>query len=208
VGGPIRQLYSFLAPTKSRSVLEVGCGPHTNVRFIIPILKPAVVYLEDPLIDAYLFPPRKSRFASRDPRKWRTATRTALQELVESRSFRVELSSAPLESLPYRTSLVDAIVCINVLDHVRDADQCMREVLRVLRPGGVLVLGQDLSNDEDLARCPESWADVGHPIKLDEATLSPYLDRFQPLFSGLLSREAGRNPNAHYATLLFAGTKV
>jgi hypothetical protein len=102
---------------------------------------------------------------------------------------------------------LDGVICINVLDHPRDADLCLGEIWRVLKPGGYILLGQDLSNEEDFARYPESWSDVGHPIKLDEGALSPHLAGYEPVLNRRLPREAGRKPEAHHATLLFIGRK-
>src|SRR5215211_3785219 len=36
------------------NVLEVGCGPHTNVRLILPHIQYKNLWLEDPLIKSYL----------------------------------------------------------------------------------------------------------------------------------------------------------
>ncbi|MEO0747355.1 MAG: bifunctional 2-polyprenyl-6-hydroxyphenol methylase/3-demethylubiquinol 3-O-methyltransferase UbiG [Pseudomonadota bacterium] len=40
------------------------------------------------------------------------------------------------EDLPYEDASFDAIVCVDVLEHVADLDQVLREVERVLVPGG------------------------------------------------------------------------
>lgn len=41
------------------------------------------------------------------------------------------------ESLPYRDGSFDVVFCFDVLEHVRDLPQVIREVARVLKPGGV-----------------------------------------------------------------------
>lgn len=46
----------------------------------------------------------------------------------------------PGQPLPLQDASVDAVLCTQVLEHVRDFDQLWREVLRVLRPGGRLIL--------------------------------------------------------------------
>jgi len=41
------------------------------------------------------------------------------------------------ESLPYRDQSFDVVFCFDVLEHVRDLPQVIREIARVLKPGGV-----------------------------------------------------------------------
>jgi hypothetical protein len=79
----------------------------------------------------------------------------------------------------------------------------MRRILK----NGVLVLAQDLSNEEDRGSCPESWSDIGHPIKIDARFLDSYLSDVAPLYRRILPREEGRNPRCHYGTYLFVGQK-
>lgn len=43
------------------------------------------------------------------------------------------------EALPYEASAFDAVVCVDVLEHVSDLGQVIREVARVLRPGGMFL---------------------------------------------------------------------
>jgi SAM-dependent methyltransferase len=38
--------------------------------------------------------------------------------------------------LPFRDGSFDVVVCLEVLEHVREPDQALRELARVLRPGG------------------------------------------------------------------------
>ena len=45
---------------------------------------------------------------------------------------------AELERLPFADNSVDGIVCSYVLEHVSDAQICIGEMLRVLKPGGLL----------------------------------------------------------------------
>jgi SAM-dependent methyltransferase len=42
--------------------------------------------------------------------------------------------------LPYRDGVVDAVACLDVLEHVLDPRHLLRELARVLRPRGTLVL--------------------------------------------------------------------
>jgi SAM-dependent methyltransferase len=192
--------YATLKGKKLPRILEVGCGPHTNARIILPLIQTQEVYLEDPLLETYLEFEAPVGLAGRV--KKRPAQRAFLWDILKDKRYRAHFSASPLEDLPFRDGLVDLVICINVLDHVYDYTSCMREMTRVLRRGGYLVLGQDLSNEEDFQQAPDSWKDVGHPIKLDEAALDAELGAFRSEFRRILPRQSGRNPRAHYGTYL------
>lgn len=53
---------------------------------------------------------------------------------------RVDLRQYDGHELPYPDSTFDLIISLHVVEHVQDADVYMRELFRVLRPGGVLFL--------------------------------------------------------------------
>ena len=44
------------------------------------------------------------------------------------------------EHLPFRDGVADTVLCTEVLEHCPDPEAVLREIARVLRPGGVLVL--------------------------------------------------------------------
>ncbi len=203
--------YKVLQGKKFPKVLEVGCGPHTNLRLILPHITAKEIYLEDPLIQSYLdfMPgvPPSSRLSRVLRRSAPIVQPIFLQSLFKDKSYRIHISSAPLEELPYQQGLVDLTVCVNVLDHVFDLGRCMAQMDRVLKKGGILVLGQDLSNQEDYKKAPDSWKDIGHPIKVNEDDLEKYLKNYKPLYKKVLPRKAGRNPSAHYGTYLLIARK-
>lgn len=58
-------------------------------------------------------------------------------------SARAAHTAGELEHLPYRDAALDRVLLMNVLDHVRDAGSGLREMARVLRGGGTLVLSVD-----------------------------------------------------------------
>lgn len=43
------------------------------------------------------------------------------------------------EDLPYADAAFDAVVCVDVLEHVSDLDRVLAEVARVLKPGGLFL---------------------------------------------------------------------
>lgn len=54
------------------------------------------------------------------------------------------------ETLPYENSSFDAVVCVDILEHVADLNKVLSEVNRTLRPGGLFLF--DTINRNPLAR--------------------------------------------------------
>ena len=178
--------YAFLPPSVE-NMIEVGCGPYTNARLVRKVCVPRHLFLSDPLIRTYV------RFKM-----------TMVHEMYTN--LACYLDDHPLENLPFKDSYFDVAIMINVLDHVQDADLCMQTLVRLLKPGGYVVIGQDLTNEEDFENHPAAMR-TGHPITLDAEWFSPYLNQFRRLRYKVLPREEGRDSQLHHATLLFAGVK-
>ena len=180
--------YRFL-PAAVENAIEAGCGPYTNVCLMLKRCHIRHLVLSDPLIRTYV------RFKL-----------TFVAEMY--RQAACVLDDHALEALPFAPGYFDLAVMINVLDHVEDARCCMENLVRIVRPGGLLVLGQDLTNEQDLAADSQGPGDTGHPIQLNHEWFEPFLQGFQPLLKKVLSRAEGRNPDHHYGTLIFAGRKA
>jgi SAM-dependent methyltransferase len=56
------------------------------------------------------------------------------------------LSEASLFEIPSADDEFDALVCLSVLEHITDLDAAFQEFARVLRPGGVAVIGFPVRN--------------------------------------------------------------
>jgi len=176
--------YGFLPPVVD-NYIEVGCGPYTNTRLILRGRSARHVVCSDPHALQYaLF-----------KHGWLAQ---------QYRAAAILLDDHPLEECPFAAGAFDVVVVINVLEHVRDADACLRTVTRLVKPGGHLILGEDLSNDEDVRNIPY---DTGHPIRLRLDDVEPYLEGYVPLIHKVLPRESGRSPQCNYATLIFAGRR-
>jgi SAM-dependent methyltransferase len=64
-------------------------------------------------------------------------------ETARSRLPRADLRQANIESLPFADGEFDLVLSSQVIEHVLDARGAIRELRRVLRPGGRLVISTD-----------------------------------------------------------------
>ncbi len=73
----------------------------------------------------------------------------------------IEPSLGYAESLPYADGSFSVIVCLDVLEHVRDLPATIKEIARVLAPGGVFVF--DTINRTLMARAVLIWYGENFP---------------------------------------------
>ena len=82
-------------------------------------------------------------------------SRAALSRLVQHGGF---ADFATAAALPFPDAIFDLVMAMDIIEHVDDDEPVFRELARVLRPGGMLVLSSPLH--------PESWTSfddvVGH----------------------------------------------
>ena len=127
------------------------------------------------------------------------------------------------EDLPYDDASFDAVVCVDVLEHVRDLGLVMAEVTRVLEPGGMFLF--DTINRNPLARLatvtvaedilgllPKGTHDPAMFIKPDELRAEMETAGLEPEpFTGLGPRGVNRRGDITFGRLpltaiLYMGT--
>jgi SAM-dependent methyltransferase len=102
---------------RDQAVLDVGCGP-VGIIFFLEAKKNVGL---DPLAGEYA--------------QWNGYW-----------GKRIDLVRAGGESMPLESESFDSVFCINVLDHTFNPMGVLRELHRVLKPGGRLVLHVDLDS--------------------------------------------------------------
>ena len=80
----------------------------------------------------------------------RDMTLVELQAELVRQGLRIDYEIGVGEALPYDDATFDAVICVDVLEHVRDLEQVLVEVARVLRPGGLFLF--DTINRNPVAR--------------------------------------------------------
>lgn len=68
---------------------------------------------------------------------------------------RVSYRMAPASALPFRDETFDAVTSRLVLNHVRRPERILKEVVRVLKPGGYLILAELLGVDNSVKRATQ-----------------------------------------------------
>jgi ubiquinone/menaquinone biosynthesis C-methylase UbiE len=132
---------------KEKRLLDVGCGISSVLRVIKARERVAV----DPLLKYYrqLVP------------EWDT----------------IACETAPVERLPFPDASFDAVFCSNALDHVSCPEHGIREMTRVLRPGGHLVLTVEI-----FPKTASGEREDEHPFSFDEATVRSLLSDYEIVF--------------------------
>jgi 2-polyprenyl-3-methyl-5-hydroxy-6-metoxy-1,4-benzoquinol methylase len=116
-----------------KRILDAACGNGRYSRFLLRHADP------DAVLTSFDLSPRMLRRAR-----------------ARLRSERVSHAVADLTRLPYADASFDAVVCGWVLEHLPDPRPGLRELARVLHPGGKLLL---LSTEDTLtgAMCSRLW---------------------------------------------------
>ncbi len=123
-----------------RSVVEIGAGPYPSIA--VARWKRAIAI--DPLADGYV-------------------TERLLP--VRCHCDEVTYLASPGESVPLPSGFADLVVIENCLDHVDQPRDVVKEIWRLLKPGGLLWILVDLMN----------YSDHMHPNPFSEITLRALL---------------------------------
>lgn len=101
----------------------------------------------------------------------------SLNYLKYSKEQDIKVSMSLAEDLPYDNDVFDTIVCTDVLEHVLDINMALKEMLRTLKKGGILIIR--VPYKEDLAKylLPECKYDYVHLRNFDESNLYSLLNK-------------------------------
>ncbi len=111
----------------------------------------------------------------------------------------VEFLQGELESLPIKSASVDAAVCVLVLHHVPDPAAAVRELARILRPGGTALIVDMIEHDRAAYRhsMGHRWLGFGVPQMIRMLTDSGLSE---PRFQALPSESEAKGPGLFACT--------
>ena len=112
-------------------------------------------------------------------------------EMLRAESVKASLVPSDARALPFQSETFDAIVCMSVLEHIHDLDSAASEFFRVLRPGGVAVIGVPVENLMTDMMLNLSYLSLPG-AKLEDEHVSTHRDVFDA-FSRKFKIEAGLN---------------
>lgn len=146
-------------PLNLGDAIEVGCGPFTQLATIIDKRVVESVTLADPLLNQYKVMPN-CPYAS-----------------GTYYGYQPTLLSCMAEELDFHRQF-DTVVCINVLEHVMDAELVLDRMFDMLRVGGWIVFGERWNDEYD----PKENFDIGHPIIVRKSIIHAFKDKFMPVY--------------------------
>lgn len=75
--------------------------------------------------------------------------------------------SANILNMPFRNNYFDKVFCLSTLEHEVDVERSLSELLRVVAPGGFIILTLDISDHK--------WHDFNIDLKRAESLLMPWI---------------------------------
>lgn len=146
-------------PKNLGNVIEIGCGPFTQLKTIQQNRKITSVTLLDPLLERYHQLPN------------------CTYKDGHFMGLPTTLICSPAEQLK-PIGKFDTAICINVLEHVQDVPQILLALHQCLKPKGILIFGERVYDGLNI----NDVYDIGHPIRVKIKIFHEWEKQFKPLF--------------------------
>ncbi|MFN8237328.1 MAG: class I SAM-dependent methyltransferase [Chitinophagales bacterium] len=137
----LQTISKYVSAPEGKDILDAGCGPAG----IFIALKGNRVDAIDPLLDKY----------------------QQLPHFQPQRFFWTDFKNIPIESLD-EPEKYDVIFCMNAINHVNDVALCYANLVKALKPGGIIVISTDAHKYSFLKKIFQALpGDMLHPVQLD-----------------------------------------
>jgi len=168
--------FSALKGKKFDEVIELGCGPFTNLRYILPHIECREIDLLDPLIETYL---TKKNCAYRDGL-------VSGDNIWWNRTFgkkkQVGMHACTIEDF-ITDRKYDLVIMINVLEHCENFEKIKEKILSISKKGSYFVCSDKIFSIEEIKQDLENTYDAGHPLRINKKHLIKFLkDNFQKVY--------------------------
>ncbi len=101
----------------------------------------------------------------------------SMRYLLEARKQNINVCLAKIEELPYPDNFFDVVVSTDVLEHVLELHECVTQILRVLKPGGTIVIRVPYREDLSAYLTFDKYKFV-HIRNFDKASLQVFFTKF------------------------------
>ncbi len=101
----------------------------------------------------------------------------SLPYLLEAKSKGINVCLSKIEELPYQDDFFDIVISTDVLEHVFDLYACIKQIYRVVKPGGVIIVRVPYKEDLSSYVSYEKYKFV-HVRSIDKALLDLYFTKF------------------------------
>lgn len=112
----LKLVLSFAGSRRFNSALDIGCGSG----ILLPELSRRCDYIVG--IDTFL-------------------QDFTLRKMMKLENFHADIAWADILALPFKDYSFDLITCISTLEHIRELETALKDMKRVLKPGGLLLAG-------------------------------------------------------------------
>lgn len=144
----VQDLLRFANLPEEMEILDVGTGPGTLALALVKEGAKSVLGID--ISEAML----------------EQAEYLRLSTLGPAQAARLGFRLGPAHNLPFIDERFDAVVCRLVLQYLTQPSKSIEEMVRVLKPGGTLILAEILSDDDPVKRATqnaiEERRDAGH----------------------------------------------
>lgn len=120
----------------NKKVLDIGCGPRGSLEWANSSLER---YGLDPLADKYV--------------------------KMEGKNHKMKYINSGAEKIPFDDAYFDIVSSLNSLDHVDDLDVCIKEIKRIVKPGGLFLLISDIHSFPTVAEPSNFGWDISKKFK-------------------------------------------
>jgi SAM-dependent methyltransferase len=205
--------YKDIKNKQFEQVLEIGCGPFTNLRFIGKVCNINYCTLLDPMVLDYLNHPfcsynKDFLFSEYSPLigkviiKFLPQTFKLYRSLLTKKIKINKLLNIPSENIP--SSIYDLVVMINVIEHCFDIELVFSNILNITKSGSFFVFEDKLFEEDEINNSLENSYDAAHPLKVGRKLIFSFLtDNFQTVYKRIQTNSNYFGGEYHYSDDLY-----